>query len=44
MADVCNVGPIESEPLGKPLVESYLVALRHLSCRAPKERIASGDE
>lgn len=44
MAGVCNVVPIESEPLGIPLVEAYQVALRHLICLALKGRIASGDE
>lgn len=44
MADVCGVVPIESEPLGIPLVESYQVALHHLICLALKDRIASGNE
>lgn len=39
MADVCLVVPINSEPLGTPLVESYHVVLHHLICLVLKERI-----
>ena len=39
MADVCLQVPIDSEPLGTPLVESYHVVLHHLICLALRERI-----
>lgn len=39
MADLCLVVPIDSEPLGTPLVEAYHVVLHHLICLALKERI-----
>lgn len=45
ITDVCLVVPIDSEPLGTPLVESYHVVLHHLICLALKERIgAKGHE
>jgi len=40
MADVCLVVPVDEEPLGTPLVESYHVALHHLICVALRLRIA----
>ena len=40
MADVCLVIPVDEEPLGTPLVESYHVALHHLICIALRLRIA----
>jgi D-sedoheptulose 7-phosphate isomerase len=40
MADVCLVIPVDEEPLGTPLVESYHVALHHLICVALRLRIA----
>jgi D-sedoheptulose 7-phosphate isomerase len=40
LADVCLVIPIDEEPLGTPLVESYHVLLHHLICTALKLRIA----
>ncbi len=43
-ADVCIVVPIESEPLGTPLVESWHVALHHLFCAALRERIRDATE
>jgi len=39
MADVCITIPINSEPLGTPLVESFHVALHHLVCSALKQKI-----
>jgi D-sedoheptulose 7-phosphate isomerase len=45
MADVCLVVPVDREPLGTPLVESYHVALHHLICIALRLRITEdGDE
>ncbi|MDP2937372.1 MAG: SIS domain-containing protein [Dehalococcoidia bacterium] len=45
MADVCLVIPVDEEPLGTPLVESYHVALHHLICTALRLRIwEDGDE
>ena len=45
MADVCLVIPVDEEPLGTPLVESYHVLLHHLICAALRLRIAeNGDE
>jgi D-sedoheptulose 7-phosphate isomerase len=38
-ADVCIVVPIDTEPLGTPLVESWHVAVHHLLCVALRERI-----
>ncbi len=38
-ADVCLVIPVDQEPLGTPLVESWHVALHHLLCLALKKRI-----
>ena len=38
-ADVCIVVPIDTEPLGTPLVESWHVAGHHLLCVALRERI-----
>jgi len=40
MADVCLVIPIDEEPLGTPLVESYHAVLHHLICMALRLRIA----
>ena len=40
MADVCLVVPVDEEPLGTPLVESYHVVLHHLICVALRLRIA----
>jgi len=39
VADVCIVVPIDSEPLGTPLVESFHVVLHHLICSALKAKI-----
>jgi len=39
MADVCITVPIDSEPLGTPLVEAFHVVLHHLICIALKEKI-----
>ena len=39
MADVCILVPIEDEPLGTPLVESWHVVLHHLLCFALRQRI-----
>jgi phosphoheptose isomerase len=45
MADICLVVPVDEEPLGTPLVESYHVALHHLVCIALRLRITEdGDE
>ncbi len=41
MADVCIVVPIDKEPLGTPLVESWHVAVHHLMCFALKEKIST---
>lgn len=41
VADVCLVVPVDQEPLGTPLVESYHVLLHHLICLALKQRIAA---
>jgi D-sedoheptulose 7-phosphate isomerase len=43
MADVCLVVPVDEEPLGTPLVESYHVVLHHLICVALRLRIAEDD-
>ena len=37
--DVCIVVPIDTEPLGTPLVESFHVAIHHLICGALSKRI-----
>jgi len=39
LADVCVVVPINSEPLGTPLVESFHVALHHLICSVLRSKI-----
>ncbi len=39
MADICITIPINSEPLGTPLVESFHVVLEHLVCSALKQKI-----
>lgn len=39
MADVCVVVPIDEEPLGTPLVESWHVILHHVFCFALRQRI-----
>jgi D-sedoheptulose 7-phosphate isomerase len=39
MADACIVVPIDSEPLGTPLVESFHVVLHHLIAVALRQRI-----
>jgi len=39
MADVCVVVPIDEEPLGTPLVESWHVVLHHLICYTLRHRI-----
>ena len=44
MADVCLVVPVDSEPLGTPLVESYHVVLHHLICTALRQRIAESQD
>lgn len=45
MSDVCVVVPVDSEPMGTPLVESFHVVLHHLICAALKSRIReAGDE
>ncbi len=41
MADVCIVVPIDKEPLGTPLVESWHVAVHHLMCFALREKICT---
>ena len=43
-ADVCIVVPINSEPFGTPLVESWHVALHHLLCTALRKRIEEAGE
>lgn len=42
-ADVCIVVPIDGEPLGTPLVESFHVMLHHLICLALRKRIQTGE-
>ena len=44
MADVCLVIPVDEEPLGTPLVESYHVLLHHLICAALRLRIAENSD
>lgn len=39
IADVCIVVPIDEEPLGTPLVESWHVVVHHLICFALRQRI-----
>ena len=39
MADICITIPINSEPLGTPLVESFHVVLHHLVCSSLKQKI-----
>lgn len=41
MADICITVPINSEPLGTPLVESFHVLIHHLVGSALKQRIAN---
>lgn len=41
-ADECLVVPIEAEPLGTPLVESFHVVLHHLLCLLLHQRIKAG--
>lgn len=43
-ADVCLVVPINTEPLGTPLVESFHVVLHHLICTALRLRIAENHD
>ena len=43
MADVCIIVPVDSEPYGTPLVESYHVLLHHLICLGLKLRIEGSD-
>lgn len=43
-ADVCIVVPIDSEPFGTPVVESWHVALHHLFCAALRKRIEEEGE
>jgi D-sedoheptulose 7-phosphate isomerase len=44
MADVCVVVPIDEEPLGTPLVESWHVVIHHLMCYVLRHRIEAGAE
>ena len=39
MADICVVVPIDTEPLGTPLVEAFHVVLHHLIAVALRQRI-----
>lgn len=39
MADACIVVPIDEEPLGTPLVESWHVVMHHLICFTLRQRI-----
>ncbi len=39
MSDVCIIVPIDTEPLGTPLVESFHVTLHHLVCSALRLKI-----
>lgn len=39
MADICITIPIDTEPLGTPLVESFHVVLHHLICTALRLKI-----
>jgi len=44
VADVCIVVPIDEEPLGTPLVESWHVVLHHLICYTLRHRIEAATE
>lgn len=44
MADVCVVVPMDSEPLGTPLVESFHTVLHHLICSTLKAKIEATNE
>ncbi len=44
MADVCIVVPIDEEPLGTPLVESWHVVIHHLICYTLRHRIEAAAE
>ena len=44
MTDVCVVVPIDSEPLGTPLVEAFHVVLHHLVATALRQKIETGIE
>jgi D-sedoheptulose 7-phosphate isomerase len=44
MADACIVVPINEEPLGTPLVESWHVVIHHLICYALRQRIEAAAE
>jgi len=44
MADVCIVVPINEEPLGTPIVESWNVVLHHLMCYTLRHRIEAAAE
>jgi D-sedoheptulose 7-phosphate isomerase len=44
MADICVLVPINEEPLGTPLVESWHVVLHHLICYTLRYRIEAGAE
>jgi D-sedoheptulose 7-phosphate isomerase len=44
MADVCIVVPVNEEPLGTPLVESWHVVLHHLICYTLRHRIEAAAE
>lgn len=41
MADVCILVPVDEEPLGTPLVESWHVVVHHLLCFALRQRIVA---
>lgn len=43
LADVCLTVPLDSEPFGTPLIESYHLTLHHLICLALKQRITAAD-
>ncbi len=44
MADVRIVVPIDEEPLGTPLVESWHVVLQHIMCYTLRHRIEAAAE
>lgn len=44
MSDVCMVVPINSEPLGTPIVEGFHVVLHHLIIAALKQKIQEHEE
>jgi D-sedoheptulose 7-phosphate isomerase len=44
IADVCILVPIDEEPLGTPLVESWHVVIHHLMCYALRHRIEAAAE